>query len=69
MWCLLGGNEMNEKKYVCCICNREFMGWGNNPDPVTDENGNLFPEDARCCDECNDNVVIPTRLVEMFGVR
>lgn len=54
-------------KHTCCICGKQFTGWGNNPDPVTDENGNLFPEDARCCDECNDNVVIPTRLVEMFG--
>ena len=34
-----------EKTYKCCICGKEFTGWGNNPDPVTDEN--LFPEDAR----------------------
>lgn len=50
----------------CCICGREFIGWGNNPDPITDENGDLFPEDARCCDDCNSIYVIPARLVELY---
>ena len=54
-----------EKKHICCICGKEFAGWGNNPDPVTDESGNLFPDDARCCDECNGMYVIPARLVEI----
>lgn len=55
---------MDEKK-ICCICGKEFTGWGNNPDPVTDKDGNLFDEDARCCDECNSEVVIPTRLLKI----
>ena len=59
---------MDEKK-ICCICGKEFTGWGNNPDPVTDENGNLFPEDARCCDECNAMYVIPARLEAMSKER
>lgn len=54
-----------EKTYKCCICGKEFKGWGNNPDPVTDENGNLFPDNARCCDECNGMYVIPARLAEI----
>ena len=58
---------MENTKHVCCICGKEFIGWGNNPDPVTDENGNLFPDEARCCDDCNNNVVIPTRLAELYG--
>lgn len=57
---------MDNGTKICCICGKVFTGWGNNPDPVKDENGNLFPEDARCCDECNNNVVIPTRLIEIY---
>jgi len=55
-----------EEKKICCICGKPFTGWGNNPDPVTDENGNLYPEDARCCDECNSEIVIPTRILEIY---
>jgi hypothetical protein len=55
------------KEYTCCICGKESEGWGNNPDPVTNEAGEFFKEDAQCCDECNDMVVIPKRLEEMLG--
>lgn len=40
----------------CCICGKEFTGWGNNPWPIVDE------EDARCCDNCNMMYVVPARL-------
>ena len=51
----------------CCICNGDIevkrtetgeIYWteGNDPWPV---NNKL---DARCCDVCNDHVVIPARL-------
>ncbi len=39
---------------TCCICGKEFMGYGNNPTPVK--------EKGRCCDECNGKYVIPKRL-------
>lgn len=39
---------------TCCICGKEFAGYGNNPDPVKSE--------GQCCDECNMSVVIPARL-------
>lgn len=39
---------------TCCICGKEFTGYGNNPDPVKSE--------GQCCDECNASVVIPARL-------
>ena len=51
--------EKKEKK-ICIICGKEFEGWGNNPDPVATE--------GRCCDKCNDNVVLPARLKEL-GIR
>lgn len=37
----------------CCICGKEFEGWGNNANPV---------KDGTCCDDCNDNVVLPVRI-------
>lgn len=53
---------MNEK-HICCICGKEFIGWGNNPYPVVEEEG------ERCCDDCNAIVVIPARIQRMFEVR
>lgn len=37
----------------CCLCGREIEGYGNNAEPV---------KDGRCCDDCNDNVVLPVRI-------
>lgn len=45
-----------EHNYVCSICGKLFTGYGNNPYPVT------TGKDDRCCDVCNDIVVIPSRL-------
>lgn len=39
---------------ICCICGKEFDGYGNNPYPVKDK--------GCCCDECNANAVIPARI-------
>ena len=50
----------NEEKHICCICHKEFTGWGNNPDPYKPEDGN-----DRCCDDCNMNFVIPARIEEL----
>lgn len=38
----------------CSICGKEFDGFGNNPSPL---NRDL------CCDECNQNLVIPLRML------
>ena len=46
----------NDGLKKCCICGKEFVGWGNNPYPVNKD------EDARCCDDCNAMYVIPARL-------
>lgn len=42
-------------KYTCCICGKEFEGWGNNPWPVGKTT-------EKCCDKCNMEVVIPARI-------
>lgn len=53
-------SEMNECKHICCICGKEFAGYGNSPYPVKDDD-----TDGKwnvCCDECNIKVVVPERL-------
>lgn len=41
----------------CAICGKELRSkYGNNPYPVVQDN------EARCCDMCNDNFVIPARI-------
>jgi len=46
---------------TCSICSEEIYGMGNNPQPVILDGKKLKVEDD-CCSDCNDNVVIPTRL-------
>jgi hypothetical protein len=38
---------------ICSICQRVFTEFGNNAQPVNA---------GRCCDECNNAVVIPARI-------
>lgn len=42
------------KQKTCCICGKQFTEYGNNPWPVKAE--------GICCNACNLNVVIPTRI-------
>ena len=37
------------KRIKCCICGKEFEGYGNNPDPIKKE--------GRCCNKCNEKVI------------
>lgn len=43
----------------CSICNASFEGYGHNPAPIGDANAD------RCCDMCNDLVVIPARIARI----
>lgn len=40
----------------CSICGTVYVGYGNNAQPVNN---------GRCCDKCNQNKVIPTRMKRM----
>lgn len=52
----------------CCICGKEIVGLGNNPDPLTKEDGSYFDlEKERCCDECNEKYVVPARLAQLLN--
>lgn len=46
-------NLLRKKK--CSICGKRYEGYGNNAQPVNE---------GRCCDYCNANVVIPTRMYQ-----
>ena len=43
--------EKKEEKKVCCICGKEYEGYGYNPFPVKEE--------GCCCQSCNYSVVVP----------
>jgi hypothetical protein len=66
-------------KHTCVICGQEMKPWpggngyGNNPDPWPSPTvARLLIEHAedqyRCCDTCNDTVVIPMRM-SMLNMR
>lgn len=44
----------------CCICHREIVGHGNNPDPFFADD-----KDARCCDDCDSEFVLPVRIAAL----
>lgn len=63
---------MRKEVHQCCICGKEFEGFGNNPDgavwldPKTKQPVFAnFTLDERCCDECNSQFVIPGRIYRM----
>lgn len=43
-------NKMN-----CCICKGKIEGFGNNAEPV---------KEGTCCNECNEKIVIPIRILK-----
>ena len=47
--------NMKEKTKICCLCGKEYKGYGNNALPL---------HDGKCCNECNSLKVIPARLKE-----
>lgn len=50
------GAIMKERK-KCCICGKDFDGWGNNAEPLAY---------GLCCDECNNSKVLAARLVQYY---
>jgi hypothetical protein len=41
----------------CCLCGKEFTGWGNNPWPVDKDPSH------KCCNKCDAEKVIPARII------
>lgn len=48
----------NTTKNNCSICGANYIGFGHNPEPIAS---------GRCCDDCNNDFVIPTRIHEAMG--
>lgn len=41
---------------TCCICKKEFKGYGNNAEPI---------KKGTCCDKCNKTFVILARMLDI----
>jgi len=54
----------DEQGGTCCLCHNPYQGWGHNPYPLVPRDD----YDSRCCDRCNTEEVIPTRLREWVHV-
>ena len=46
---------MNKQK--CCICEKQFKGYGNDPRPIKQK--------GQCCDKCNFEIVAVARLRQL----
>ena len=44
-----------EEEKTCVLCLGKFTGWGANPAPLADH--------GECCKECDQQHVIPTRIM------
>jgi len=51
------------ESFTCVLCHEEFTGFGNNPAPLVDD------PDARCCNTCDQVLVIPHRLALILNNR
>lgn len=54
--------DEERKTGPCCLCDKQYENWGNNPYPLCHEDDG----DSRCCEACNTNKVLPARMVELF---
>ena len=43
----------------CIICKKSYKGYGHNALPIIE---------GRCCDECNERLVIPLRIRLHFAM-
>ena len=44
------------KTEKCCLCSEKYVHWGNNALPL---------KDGRCCDKCNEKVILE-RLKRLY---
>lgn len=50
--------DLPEEQEKCCICGGELGEYGNNPEPISKE--------GQCCEACNSNFVVPSRLIRQY---
>lgn len=51
-----GEGKLLRRVYICVLCNTTQEGYGNNAEPEAE---------GVCCDECNMNIVLPSRIAEI----
>jgi len=59
-------NKLNDK---CSICNADIVGWGHNPQPVKNKDGQQLKVEDRCCYDCNISIVVPERMKQFNSRR
>jgi len=59
----------NRTKKICCICGKDFEGYGNNPWPIEPKHTSSNTSDSsQCCNKCNCTVVLKARLRRMMNI-
>ena len=53
--------SMSMKLIKCCICGKNFVGYGNNPYPVKTT--------GKCCNLCDNTVVLVARIQQIMQDR
>jgi hypothetical protein len=41
---------------TCVLCEKQFLGWGNNAEPLSD---------GICCNQCFNEVIFPQRNLQL----
>lgn len=50
------------KKSVCCYCNKEIVGFKNNPNDYSSNFYKKYAKNDVCCDKCYNSIVIPKKM-------
>tara|TARA_R100000664_G_C2725487_1_gene117583 strand:+ start:407 stop:580 length:174 start_codon:yes stop_codon:yes gene_type:complete len=53
-------NTTSDKPEECCLCGQKMYN-------VHETNNALPVKNGRCCHTCNQKIVIPARMKEIFG--
>lgn len=56
-------NNKPPKKNMCCLCRKRELTQYNNNNPEPFNNG--LNEGGRCCNLCNNVLVVPTRILQL----
>lgn len=51
--------EARRQGGICSLCHHPYVGWGNN----------AAPYEGRCCDVCNDLLVLPARIARLAAMK
>lgn len=60
--------DNKKKEHVCCFCGRPYKGYGNSTWGCwpREEEMSGMGERMRCCNDCNERVVIPVRIADIL---